>query len=174
MDSHIFKGSLLPVLFRPYTPLPTLVIFGKVHRPLKKGEFALWPTRNFLEIKSRDQVDGALYQLHLSRRIPNLRYNFMPCQEVEKMEGDWFVPWETWSMNYKWYWKIAVCYLWTERLSEKQGLLQYLWINEMCGNIPGVHFSAGNFVRWMHQCGVWWVEILRVIVFHGEVFLEPT
>ena len=52
-------------------------------------------TRNFLGIKSRDQVDDVFYQLHLSRRIPNLGYNFMSCQEVEKTEEDRFVPCET-------------------------------------------------------------------------------
>ena len=154
--------------------IPLLVIFGKVRRPPKNEGFALWLTRNLLEIKSRDQVDDVFYQLHLSRRIPNLSYNFMPCQEVEKTEGDWFDPCETWSMNYKWYWKIAVCYLWTEGLSEKQGLLQYLRINEKCGNIPGGIFLGGNFARGMHQWGVWWVGIFLVGVFHGQMFLEPT
>ena len=98
----------------------------------------------------------------------------MSCQEVEKTGGDWLVPCETWSMNYKWYWKIAVCYLWTEGLSEKHGLVQYLRINEMCGNIPGENFFGGNFARGMPKWGVWWVRIFRVRVFHGGIFLEPT
>lgn len=43
--------------------------------------------RNIFEIKSHDQVDDVIYQLNLPRGIRSLRYNFMPCQGVEKLEG---------------------------------------------------------------------------------------
>ena len=42
-------------------------------------------TRNQAEIL--DQLDEATNQLHLSQDIPSVSLNFIPCQEVEKMEA---------------------------------------------------------------------------------------
>ena len=47
-------------------------------------------TRNYVHEKQRYQVDEVLNQLHSSREIPDLISNFLPCQENEKMEGDFF------------------------------------------------------------------------------------
>ena len=38
------------------------------------------------EINSSGGDDDVFYQLHLSRGIPHLSYNFIPFQEVEKQE----------------------------------------------------------------------------------------
>ena len=38
------------------------------------------------QINSRGGYDDVFYQLHLSRGIPHLSYNFIPFQEVEKQE----------------------------------------------------------------------------------------
>ena len=42
--------------------------------------------RNRFEIKC-DQIEEVTYQLHRSWNIPSVRYNFIPCQEVEQKEG---------------------------------------------------------------------------------------
>ena len=44
----------------------------------------------FFEINSCDQLDGVAYKLHLPRAIPSLSFNFIPCQEVGKLEGSEF------------------------------------------------------------------------------------
>ena len=63
----------------------------------------LFTTRNRFEINSRDQVDDVAYQLYLPRAIPSLSCNFIPFQEVDKLEVTKFFLRETWSMNYKCY-----------------------------------------------------------------------
>ena len=42
-------------------------------------------TRNRFEIKSHDQDEDVIYQLHRSQ--VSVGYNFIPCQEVEQKEG---------------------------------------------------------------------------------------
>ena len=65
-------------------------------------------TRKHFEINLRDQVDVVAYQLHFSKGIPSLSCNFIPCQEVDKLEEIDY-PCEIWSINYRWYLDLAVC-----------------------------------------------------------------
>lgn len=60
-------------------------------------------TRHLFQIKSRDQVDDFTNRLYLSRGVPSKSLNFLPYQEVEKMEAPDFFPWQTWSENHKWH-----------------------------------------------------------------------
>ena len=40
--------------------------------------------------------------------IPSLSCDFIPSPKVDKLEGTDFFPYETWLINYKWHWDIAV------------------------------------------------------------------
>ena len=64
-------------------------------------------TRNHFEVKSRDQIEDATYQLHRLLGIPSESYNCVPCQKVETKEVTDFLSCETWSVNYGCYSEIA-------------------------------------------------------------------
>ena len=49
-------------------------------------------TRHLFQIKSRDQVDDFTNRLYLSRGVQSKSLNFLPYQEVEKMEAPDFFP----------------------------------------------------------------------------------
>lgn len=49
-------------------------------------------TRHLFQIKSRDQVDDVTNRLYLSRGVQSKSLNFLPYQEVEKMEAPDFFP----------------------------------------------------------------------------------
>ena len=64
-------------------------------------------TRNHFEVKSRDQIEDATYQLHRLLGIPSESYNCVPCQKVETKKVTDFFSCETWSVNYGCYSEIA-------------------------------------------------------------------
>ena len=111
---------------------------------------ALWPTRKLLGIKSRDQVDDVFYQLHLSRRIPNLSYNFMSVRKLKKLKRtDLFHV----KLN-----------LWIINGTEKLQFVNLLFMNGRVKSETGP----------LTICWVWWVGIFQLRVFPGGIFLEPT
>ena len=76
-------------------------------------------TRQGLEKKSHDQVDDFTNQRYLSKGIPVYVSTSYPVKYYGKDWTDWnwligkgwFFPYETWSVNYDWYWEYVVCLL---------------------------------------------------------------
>ena len=64
-------------------------------------------TRDRFEIKSGDQVEDVTCQLRRSWGMPSVTYNFIPSGSWTKGR-DQFFPCESWSVNYQWYWEIAI------------------------------------------------------------------
>ena len=103
------------------------------------------------KIKSRDQVDDFIYQSHWSRGIPHFSYNFIAFQEVEIQERTNFLTF--WSINYKWYWKIAVCACADNTYFILMGVKIFLW---NVFNTAKFHEKTGSrsadiktFVQWV-------------------------
>ena len=67
------------------------------------------PTADFETIKNGIALVARLLQYFPCLYIPSLSCDFIPCEEVDKLEGTDFFPSEIRSINYRWHSNIAVC-----------------------------------------------------------------
>ena len=119
-----------------------------------KGSFSMWNLVNRLWVVLRNCHTQIIHRCFIVKTLVNSK-NILYKSNIAK------VPWDTSKLFWR-YQKSREEDVHVHTLSSDGGSVKWKkTINDLDGNIPGVNFLGGNFLRGsgrIFQGGVWWVE----------------